>query len=308
MESEKQGKPMTTAVAKPADVVASVVKILHGYTEKGELILPLDYSIDNALKAAWLALSETVDKDKRPALDVCSRASIANSLIDMAVQGLNPSKKQCYFIVYGKKLICLRSYFGTMAVAQRVAKTSDIWAEVVYEDDVFEYEIVHNRKKVTKHTQKLQNVKPGKIVAAYCVVEFGNERPALTEIMTIDQIRKAWAKSKMNPETPGSTHAQFPEEMCKRTVINRTCKPLINASSDSNLLLERFNRSSDELAEEEIAGDIEENANQELLDIETGVITEVDETINAAQLAALVAKHETKIPKPEDQQKLEPEF
>ena len=268
-------KQETKAVAKPYDIVKSTTATLRKFTERGELRLPDNYSIENALKAAWLALQETEDKNHVPVLRACSQASIANALLDMAVQGLNPGKKQCYFIAYGKKLLCQRSYFGTMAVAERVAGATDIWAEVVYKGDEFEYEIKHNRKDVTKHTQKIENV-GADIIAAYCVIEFGNGKPDYTEIMTIEQIRKSWAKSKM--QGTGSTHSQFPDEMAKRTVISRACKKFINASSDSNLFLEHFNRSDEEQAEEEVAEEIEENANGDIIDvdIETGEILEGD--------------------------------
>jgi len=251
---EKQEEKKDTAVGKPFDVVALVTSKLRTYTDDKELILPVDYSIENALKSAWLALQETVDKDKRPALQVCSQASIANALLDMAVQGLN----------------------GTMAVAERVAGASDIWAEVVYEGDEFEYAISHNRKNVSKHTQKLGNIKPGAIIAAYCVVEFSNGKPPFTEIMTIGQIKKAWAKSRTDPSSPTSVHSQFPEEMAKRTVTNRACKALINSSSDSNLFLEHFNRSDEEGAAIALEAEIGENANKEPLDVdpETGEIAE----------------------------------
>jgi len=256
-----------TAAAKPFDVVALVTTKLRTYTDDKELILPENYSIENALKSAWLALQETVDRDKRPVLQVCSQASIANALLDMAVQGLNPGKNQCYFIAYGKKLICQRSYFGTMAVAERVAGASDIWAEVVYEGDKFEYAISHNRKTVTKHEQELENVKPGAIVAAYCVIEFSTNKPSFTEIMTIEQIKKAWAKSKTDTDSPTSVHSQFPEEMAKRTVTNRACKALINSSSDSNLFLEHFNRSDEEQTVVELEAEIEDHANQDVIDV-----------------------------------------
>ena len=263
-----------TAVGKPFDVVALVTTKLRGYMGNNELILPANYSIENALKFAWLALQEAVDKDKRPVLQACSQASIANALLDMAVQGLNPGKDQCYFIAYGSKLICQRSYFGTMAVAQRVAGASDIWAEVVYEADEFEYTISHNRKNVSNHTQKLDNIKPGAIVAAYCVIEFNTDKPAFTEIMTMEQIKKAWAKSKMNPDAPNSTHSQFPEEMAKRTVTNRACKALINSSSDDNLFLEHFNRSDEEATAIEVEAEIEEKADKELLELESQQVIE----------------------------------
>lgn len=254
------------AAPKPYELITSVSRTLREFADKGELVLPSNYSIENALKSAWLMLQETLDKDKRQVLLTCTKVSIANALLNMAVQGLNPGKNQCYFIAYGTKLLCQRSYFGAMVVAERVAGANDIWAEVVFEGDVFEYEIAHNRKRITKHTQKLENVGKG-IVAAYCVIEFGNEKADYTEIMTIDQIHKAWTKSKMDPNAPTSTHSLFPEEMCKRTVINRACKKLINSSTDSKLFLEHFNRSDEEQAEDEVYKEIAENANRDLIDV-----------------------------------------
>jgi len=256
------------AEGKPFDVVALVADKLRGYTVSKELVLPANYSIENALKFAWLALQESTDKERRPVLEVCTQNSIANALLNMAVQGLNPGKAQCYFIAYGTKLMCQRSYFGTMAVAQRVAGASDIWAEVVYEGDDFEYTISRNRKNVSKHTQKLDNIKPGAIVAAYCVIEFSNEKPTFTEIMTIEQIKKAWNKSKAHPESPESVHSQFPEEMAKRTVTNRACKALINSSSDNNLLLEHFNRTDEERSADELALEMGEKADKDLLELD----------------------------------------
>lgn len=270
-----------TAIANPYDIVKEVQVTLQGYTEKRELVVPKNYSVENALKSAWLALQETVNKDKQPVLKACSRTSIANALLDMVVQGLNPGKDQCYFIAYGTKLLCQRSYFGTMAVAKEVAGATDIWAEVVYEGDVFEYEITHNRKNVTRHTQKLENVSGDAIKAAYCVVEFGNGKPAYTEIMTIEQIHKSWEKSRMRPGDPGSAHSQFPDEMCKRTVISRACKKFINASSDNNLFLEHFHRSDEEQTEGEVNGEIDKNANKNLLEMDNSSepkVTEEEQT------------------------------
>lgn len=266
---------MTTALVKQntVDIVAKKVRL---FQENNELHLPADYSPENAMKSAWLILQSTQDKDKKPALQVCTTDSIANSLLDMVVQGLNPAKKQCYFIVYGNKLVCQRSYFGSMAVAKNVAGAKDVYAQVVYKGDDFVYGINRGRKQVLKHEQKLENVKPENILAAYCVIEFGDERPPYTDIMTMDQIKTAWSKSKMNPDGKDSTHSQFSEEMAKKTVINRACKAYINSSSDGNLLLiKHFNRTEDALAEQEVEEEIAENANGDYIDIEA-TITEVE--------------------------------
>jgi len=263
------------------DTVDVVAARIREFQERGELHLPADYSAENAMKSAWLTLQSTVDKSGKPALQVCTRDSIANALLDMVVQGLNPAKKQCYFIVYGNKLVCQRSYFGSMAVCKQVAGATDVYAEVVYKGDDFEYEISRNRKIVTKHTQKIENVRNDNIIAAYCVIEFGDGRPPYTEIMTIDQIKQAWKQGQVYRENGNGTHQKFTEEMAKKTVINRACKAYINSSSDSGLLIRHFNRSDEERVEEEVAEEVAQHANGEVIDVD--VEGEAPEEPQAAQ-------------------------
>ena len=249
------------------DVVDVVGKKVQEFVSRGELHLPPNYSVENAMKSAWLILQNTVDKDKRPVLQVCTKDSIANSLLDMAVQGLNPAKKQGYFIAYGRQLVFQRSYFGTMAVTKRVAGAKDIFAEVVYKGDEFEYTIHRGNKLITKHVQRIENVDPGNIVAAYCTIVFDDDRQ-FTDVMTWPEIQKAWSKSKMNPDKEGSTHKEFAQEMARKTVINRACKRHLNSSDDGSLLMHHVNRADEVAAEAEIEAEIAENANQELIDID----------------------------------------
>lgn len=264
---------LTLIKKETVDVVAEKIR---AFQERGELHLPANYSPENAMKSAWLILQSTVNKDGKPALQVCTKESIANSLLDMIIQGLNPAKKQCYFIVYGNKLVCQRSYFGSMHVCKQVAGAKDIWAEVVYQGDEFQYEIKRNRKYIVKHVQKLENVKKENIIAAYCVIEFDGDRPPYTEIMTIEQIKQAWKQGQNYKEDGNSTHQKFTEEMAKKTVINRACKAFINSSSDSNLLIKAFNRTEETIAEQEAAEEIEQNANKEVIDIE-GEVAEAED-------------------------------
>lgn len=256
------------------DIVAAKVR---EFQESRQLLLPQNYAVENAMKSAWLALQVTVDKDKRPALQVCTRDSIANSLLDMVVQGLNVAKKQGYFIVYGNQLVFQRSYMGTMAVAKRmVSGLKDINPQIVYGGDEFEYTIERGRKRVTKHIQKIENVKGDNILAAYCTVEFA-DGSEITEIMTWDQIQKAWSKSRQNPNNDGSTHRTFPDQMALKTVINRTCKPLINSSSDDYLFLEHFNRADEEMVEAELEEEVAANANGAVIDVEPESVRVDDE-------------------------------
>jgi len=262
---------VATVKKETVDIVAARIK---QFQNGGELHLPVNYSPDNALKSAWLILQATEDKDKNPALAVCTKESIANSLLDMVVQGLNPAKKQGYFIVYGKKLTFQRSYLGTMAVAKMVDDTiGEIVAEVVYEGDVFKYKINRGRKEVTDHEQELENIDSKKIKAAYCMVIDTNGEIKRTEIMTFTEIKQAWAQSKMYPiDNDGNVkaktaHDKFTAEMCKKTIINRALKPIINSSDDGYLFKQSVNRTSEIIVEEDVADEIAANANKEVIDI-----------------------------------------
>ncbi len=254
------------------DVVAAKVK---EFQEAGELHFPANYSPENAMKSAWLLL-QTVKTSKddgyRPALEVCTKDSIANSLLDMVVQGLNPMKKQGYFIVYGKTLTFQRSYFGTMAVTKRVTGAKNIDANVIYEGDEVTYEMVNARITNLQHKQKFGNIDKEKIIGAYCIIE-QVDGSIYTELMTIDELRKAWSKAQFwgkdqKTEKAGSTHDEFKQEMAKKTVINRACKKFMNASDDSSLVMQHINRADDVAEEAQIQEEIKNNANGEVIDID----------------------------------------
>lgn len=248
------------------DTVDVVADRVRQFQERGEIHFPANYSPENAMKSAWLLLQTVQTKDYKPVLEACTRDSIANALLDMVVQGLNPAKKQGYFIAYGKNLAFQRSYFGTMAVTKRVTGAEEIDAQVIYEGDEFEFEIVRGRKKITKHKPSFANIDDNKIAGAYCTIYWADGRE-FTEVMTIKEIRQSWKKSKQNPDKENSTHNEFPGEMAKRTVINRTCKAYMNTSDDGSLIMKHFHRGDEAIAEAEVEEEIAENANGEIIDI-----------------------------------------
>ena len=95
---------MSNQLAVRKETIDIVTARVREFQNKGELYFPSNYVPENALKSAWLTIQETEDKNRKPALEVCTKESIANALLSMVIQGLNPDKKQCYFIVYGNKL------------------------------------------------------------------------------------------------------------------------------------------------------------------------------------------------------------
>ncbi len=249
------------------DTVDVVAERVRDFQESGELDLPDNYSAENAMKSAWLKLQSTQTKGKKPVLQACTKDSIANSLLEMVVQGLNPAKDQCYFIAYGTQLVCQRSYFGNIALAKRVANVKDVTAQVVREGDNFEFEIKSGRYKITEHKQSLDSLN-SEIQAAYAIVEFEDERPDYVEIMNIDQIKSAWQMGNYSPNGNG-THQKFSAEMAKKTVINRATKKYINSSHDDSLLSYHISRSEEDMAEQEVQQEIAEEANSgEVIDVE----------------------------------------
>lgn len=278
----KQEKPLKNPpAAKKSDITESVLRRINVHQKNGALDLPPNYSAANALKSAWLVLQETFDKDKRRALDVCTKESVANALLDMVVQGLNPAKKQAYFIVRGKRLCLDRSYFGDEAVCKRVDPTiADIFAEVVYQGDVLEYEIVRGKRIIEKHRQKTSNIDESKIAAAYatCLDKDGNVKRC--EFMTFAQIKQSWKMSRAKPFDdkgnlkPNSTHAKHASEMCKRTVTRRLAKHIINTSADENLFIQTLRRMDNLNAEAAADQEADENANREIIDINPSDHTE----------------------------------
>ena len=232
MSNEKQATA-NTAVQKYENISEQVLTRIEQFQKDGGMVLPKDYSVENHMKSAWLILQATTDRSGQPALQVCTKESIANSLLDMVLQGLSVSKRQGYFIVYGNKLEFQRSYFGTIALAKRSGGIKgEPVANVIYEGDEFAYEIDPKtaRISIVKHEQKLENIDNTKIKGAYALVTLA-DGTTQTTVMSMAQIRAAWGQGATKGNSPA--HQNFAEEMAKKTVIGRACKAIINSSDDA---------------------------------------------------------------------------
>jgi len=261
---EKKSNKFTEAT------VSNVLSRIAEIQATGEIVLPSDYVPENAVRAAWLVLQGVVDRSGSPALEVCTKESIANAFLEMVTSGLSVSKKQGYFVVYGNKLQFDQSYIGDIAIAKRVANVKEVNAVTVYKDDIFEYQVDFStgRKKVTKHEQKLENIDLSKIVGAYAIVTY-NDGSSDSEIMTFDQIKTSWSMGGAKGNSPA--HNKFPDQMCEKTVIARSLKIETSSSSDKGLLTDK--------PALDVQQEIKTNANKQSLDfkndnIEDAVVVE----------------------------------
>lgn len=209
--------------------VNAVMKQVEELQQTGGLVLPKDYNVGNALKSAWIYLQTIETRTKQKAIDVCTKLSICNCLLEMVIRGQHP-KKHCYFIACGNSLEYWERYTGKLLRAKRDTNIQEVVAQVIYEGDNFVYGVDKNGYyQLIKHETAIENINPDKIKAAYAVVIYKDGNKHL-EVMTMDQIRKSWQQGAARG-TSGA-HQNFTDQMCKKTVIARACKIELDSATD----------------------------------------------------------------------------
>ena len=250
-----------------------------GLQAKGAIDFPNNYSVGNALKSAYLILQEAKTREKKPVLQVCTQDSIANALLDMVVQGLNPTKQQCYFIPYGNQLTLSRSYLGTIALTKRLKGVKDVVAYPIYKNDKLDigFDILTGKTKINEFKPALDH-KAQDLIGALGIVVGENEILYL-EYMNMEQIRNAWNQGTMKGNSPA--HKNFPDQMAIKTVINRVCKKYVNAADDSDKIADLISKTAEEV-DNELEVEMAENANikelplDEIEEVEFEEIQEID--------------------------------
>lgn len=241
---------------------------------KGAIDFPNNYSVGNALKSAYLILQEAKTREKKPVLQACTQESIANALLDMVVQGLNPTKQQCYFIPYGNQLTLSRSYLGTIALTKRLKGVKDVVAYPIYKNDKLDigFDILTGKTKINEFKPALDH-KAQDLIGALGIIVGENEILHL-EYMNMEQIRNAWNQGTMKGNSPA--HKNFPDQMAIKTVINRVCKKYVNAADDSDKIADLISKTAAEV-DNELEVEMITNANAKELPLDEIEEVEVQE-------------------------------
>lgn len=229
-----------------------LIAVAQTYLKKnGDVILPPNYDVNDAVKALYLKTIQTVDKQKRPVLEVCTRESIEQVVQNYVSKGLNIAKNQCYLVCYGNTLTLQESYFGKQKEANAYAGIT-INSNVIYEGEKVNIVVRPNGTKIIEHTPDFSKFDTNKIVGAYAIAVNDKGEVVDSDIMTMKEIRQSWAKS----SSGGTVHKEFPVEMTRKTVIARLAKRFINTSDDST----KFEVVNSDM------GDYEINANDIILE------------------------------------------
>jgi len=190
--------------------------LLEKMKKQLELVLPAHMSAD---RMSRIALTEF---RKTPKLAECDPLSICASVIMSAQLGLEIGVLgQGYLVPYFNKKAgkyeCqfIPGYRGFIDLARRSGQIISISAQIVYENDDFDYELGLNDKLVHKPVQH----NPGKMVAAYAIAKLagGGHQFLVMFKERIDQVRdKAQAQS-------GPWVSDY-EAMAMKTVVRRLFK------------------------------------------------------------------------------------
>lgn len=284
-------KPNQTQPTQPIDPKVERQKMemteyvqakIDGWVKDNSLVVPPGYAIGNAIQAAYLKLLAIKDKNGAPVLASCEKHSIAQAMENMCIQGLSVDKNQGYFIAYGNQLQFQRSYFGTIAVAKRMAGVIGVQPQMILKGDEVEIEIINGELRVTNHKPLKyleREVTYDNFIGAYCIVKLKNGG-IKWEVMTRSQILAAWSKS----PSQQAVHHAFPDQMAMKTVISRALKILINTSDDYPILVNAFNESGYVDGEDDDTPVLEDSAFTELVDADSMMTEQAPEAPKEAEV------------------------
>lgn len=237
-------------IEKQANTIASKATQWLMSDIKDGKIKPLSgYDLGAEIGTAMLKIAQTNDRNGKPALQACTQESIISAMRDMALQGLSMGRNQCYPIVYGNKLQIQRSYFGTVAVFNRMFPNLKVTANVLYKGDDYEYCVdeIYDFTYVTNVRSKIEN-RDNPIVAAYgSIIDMTTKERVYACVMSQREIEKSWSKAKTK-----NVQQDFPQEMAKRTLINRMCKLYVNTCTTVDpSFLDAYTRTTENEYDEE---------------------------------------------------------
>lgn len=189
------------------------------------------FNAKQAIISMALKLKEVKDKAGRPAIDVCTRESIAQVAQELLVKRLDPLKSQVSLIVRGDKLSFHQQYQGAVKRALELNPFLSHFNFVpIYKNDKVEMEIGKDGSYgIKSHTTSFANIGNNNLIGGYVRAIKKDGSVYMTEVMTMEQIKIAWSKSS---NSSLSVHHAFPLRMVRKTILNGLCNWLINTTGE----------------------------------------------------------------------------
>jgi recombination protein RecT len=200
-----------TAIA-PANASPKTVKdwlSSDGFKAEVQKALPTHLTPDRFLRVALTALNKT------PKLADCTPSSVLGAMLTLSQFGLEPDGRRAHLIPYGKECQLIVDYKGIVELVLRSGLVSKIHADVVCENDAFEYDM----GEVKQHKIDLRKAR-GEAYAFYAVCTF-KDGTAKADVMSREEVDAIRARSRAGRAGPWVTDYN---EMGKKTVFRRLSK------------------------------------------------------------------------------------
>lgn len=252
---QKQEVRLTKSMTIP-----DLIKVMEPEIKKA---LPSVITPERFTRMALSALNNT------PKLKECSQLSFLAAMMNAAQLGLEPNTPlgQAYLIPYKNKgkLECQFQigYKGMIDLVYRNEQVQMIQAQIVYENDYFEYELGLESKLV--HRPALDN--RGEMTLVYALFRLKNGGYGF-EVMSREDIIKYAEKYSQGINSSYSPWKSNFEDMAKKTVIKRVLK---FAPLKTDFLRAM---ATDETIKNEIAVDMTEINGEDIIDMEEPVNSE----------------------------------
>lgn len=253
MNAPVKEQPQAVAVAQPTmrDLAAMPLdQAIQANTQQFANALPAHIPVERFKRVVMTAISSNPDLAK------ADRRSLFNSAVKAAQDGLLPDGRDGALVVYNTSVkvndasgtrwekVALVQWLPMIAGFRKKIRNSgqiaDLWAEVVYAKDVFDYQLGLNRNLIHKPAFQMPLKERGEIVAAYSVAKFKDGSTSF-DVMSADEIWDVWRKASKQKDKDGKPTGMwkdYPAEAFKKTVVKRHAKQL-PMSTDLDDLLRR---------------------------------------------------------------------
>lgn len=284
-----------------------------------QLIRNYFIGIDNALKVAETSRSFSKKKANDPTItwENVNMNKLAVDVVQNAKMGLDMSVANHLHVVPFKNgktnkydLTLMPGYEGLKYIAANFAlyKVADIKVELVHENDVFQPTYKNN---IEGYEFKITNpFSRGNVIGGFGYIRYENEVHNKLVVMSVEELLKRkpstasaefWGGQKDKWEDGKKVGTEeiegWTNEMLYKTMVRATCKKVTvdpKKINDSYIyVMDTSDNYYMEQQEEKVQGEIDENANNSLIDIETG---EIQDTVDASMVSAEKSAEPAEIP------------
>ena len=202
---------MTQSISPLVAMQGTLEKMADKFTEA----LPRQMDVNKFISVAKLTLN------KNPKLLQADKTSLMQTFMKAAQDGLYLDGKEAAAVQYGQSVQYIPMVEGVIKVLHNSGLIKTLCAEVVYENDLFDYEL--GTKQHITHKPLITGDR-GKPVCVYAIAVTSNDGQYI-EIMNMHDVNKCKEQAK-GASSPHSPWVKWFDQMAKKTVIHRIAKRL----------------------------------------------------------------------------------